>query len=215
MHKIAIVGAGGLGKEVAMLLEQINAINTQWEIIGFFDDRIAIGKRINNYKILGTISEISKLEDKTAVVIAIGDSTIRAKVFSKIINQTIYFPTLIHPSALIGNRRCVRIGNGSIVTANCILTVNIEVGKFVLLNLGSTIGHDTIIEDFVSVMPGTNISGEAMVRRKAFIGSGVQILNKVEIGANSIVGAGAVVTKNLPANCTAVGIPAKPIKFHE
>lgn len=63
-------------------------------------------------------------------------------------------------------------------------------------------------------MPTVNISGEVIVNEAVYVGTGAKIINLLEIGENTIVGAGAVVSKSLPANCTAVGIPAKPIKFH-
>ena len=76
-------------------------------------------------------------------------------------------------------------------------------------------GHDTIIKDFASFMPSVNISGEVLIEEKVYVGTGAKIINQLQIGKGTIVGAGAVVSKTLPAYCTAVGIPAKPIKFHE
>ena len=63
-------------------------------------------------------------------------------------------------------------------------------------------------------MPTVNISGEVNIGEEVYVGTGAKIINQLEIGENTIVGAGAVVAKTLPANCTAVGIPAKPIKYH-
>ncbi|HAV03288.1 MAG TPA: acetyltransferase, partial [Chryseobacterium sp.] len=74
--------------------------------------------------------------------------------------------------------------------------------------------HDTIIKDYCSFMPSVNISGEVTIEQGVYAGTGTKIINLLEIGENTIIGAGAVVSKSLPANCTAVGIPAKPIKFH-
>ena len=107
-----------------------------------------------------------------------------------------------------------KIGEGSIITAGNVITVNTEIGNHVILNLSCTVGHDTIIGDYSSCMPATNISGEVKMAPCVYIGTGVKIVNQVEIGENTIIGAGAVVAKSIPDNCTAVGIPAKPIKFH-
>jgi serine acetyltransferase len=63
-------------------------------------------------------------------------------------------------------------------------------------------------------MPTVNISGEVVLGECVYVGTGAKIINQLEIGEGTIVGAGAVVAKTLPSNCTAVGIPAKPIKFH-
>ena len=78
-----------------------------------------------------------------------------------------------------------------------------------------TVGHDAMIDNYCSFMPSVNISGEVKVGEVVFVGTGAQIINQVEIGYNTIIGAGATVVKSLPANCTAVGMPAKPIKFNK
>jgi sugar O-acyltransferase (sialic acid O-acetyltransferase NeuD family) len=214
MKKIAIFGAGGFGREVAMLIEQINQNETIWEIIGFFDDGVTAGTEIYGYKVLGGIQEINDQTDKLNLVFAIGDPKVKKKVISKIANPNISYPTLVHPSVIMGTKD-VKIGDGSIITAGNILTVNINIGAHVILNLSCTVGHDTNIKDYCSFMPSVNISGEVEIGECVYVGTGAKIINLLEIGSNTVVGAGAVVAKTLPANCTAVGIPAKPIKFHE
>jgi sugar O-acyltransferase (sialic acid O-acetyltransferase NeuD family) len=212
--RIAIFGAGGLGREVAMLIEQINAFKNTWEIIGFYDDGVSVNTESYGYKVLGGVEELNKEKNELYVVFAIGDPKIKKKVVTNISNTTILYPILVHPNALIGSKD-VKIGEGSIVAAGNILTVNINVGKHVILNLACTVGHDTNIGDYSSFMPAVNISGEVEIGEGVYVGTGAKIINQLEIGVNTIVGAGAVVSKTLPANCTAVGIPAKPIKFHE
>lgn len=95
------------------------------------------------------------------------------------------------------------------------ITTNIRIGDFVVLNLQCTVGHDSIIKDYSSLMPSVNVSGEVTIGECVLVGTGATIINQLEIGEHTIVGAGAVVTKSLPAYCTEVGVPAKPIKFHE
>lgn len=214
MNKIAIIGAGGFGKEVAMLIEQINAAKPQWHLIGFFDDGVRKAAVINGYRNLGSVAEINQIKELTGVVIAIADCKIRAKLETQIHNTYIYYPTLIHPNVLIGNSEYTKVSEGCIITAGNIITVNVEIGRHVILNLGCTVGHDTLIGDYSSVMPSVNISGGVKIHTGVYIGTGAQILNHLEVGSYTIIGAGAVVTKSVPANCTAVGIPAKPIKFH-
>ena len=75
-----------------------------------------------------------------------------------------------------------------------------------------TVGHDITIKSYASFMPSVNISGEVIIHEAVYVGTGAKIINQLEIGENTIVGAGAVVSKSLPSNCTAVGIPAKVIK---
>lgn len=213
MIKIAIFGAGGFGREVHFLIEQINEINPTYEFIGYFDDGIEKGKLINDYPVLGGINELNQYNTELSIAIAIGDPTVKRKVIEKITNPFVNFPLLIHPGVLIGNRKFNKIGKGCIICAGVIITVNITIKDFVILNLSCTVGHDTIIGDYSSFMPSVNISGEVIIESGVYIGTGAKIINQLTIGENTIVGAGAVVCKSLPANCTAVGVPANVIKL--
>ncbi|MFC0428829.1 acetyltransferase [Chryseobacterium scophthalmum] len=215
MKKIAIFGAGGFGREVKTIIDAINnnCPNT-YEFIGFYDDGLEKGSLANGHPILGGINEINEFLDNLMLVISIGDPKIKKKIITQIKNEKISYPTIIHPKASISND-FVKIGNGCIICEGTIITCNIEIKDFVILNLMCTVGHDTIIEDYCAFMPSVNISGEVKIEQGVYVGTGAKIINLLEIGENTIVGAGAVVSKSLPANCTAVGIPAKPIKFHE
>ncbi|MBC5837046.1 acetyltransferase [Flavobacterium muglaense] len=214
MDKIAIVGAGGFGREVKFLIDQINIEKNKYEFVGFFDDGLVKGDIVNGFPVLGKVSDINNLNESTAIVIAVAIPQIRKDIYNKISNSFAYFPTLIHPNVIIGTD-FVTVGKGSIICASTIITVNINIGEFVILNLQCTVGHDTIIKDFCSFMPSVNVSGEVIIEECVYVGTGAKIINLLNIGKNTIVGSGAVVAKSLPGNCTAVGIPAKPIKFHE
>lgn len=215
MKKIAIYGAGGFGREVHMLIEQINYVKAEWEFLGFFDDDFEKkGKQINGFEVLGGLNELNKLKEELFLVLAIGNPTTKKKIINKLNNSYLKFPRLIHPNVLLGDPKYLEIGEGTIICASNIITCNIKIGKHVILNLACTIGHDTIINDYCSFMPTVNISGEVLIEEGVYVGTGAKIINQLTIGSNTIVGAGAVVSKNLPSNCTAVGIPAKPIKFH-
>jgi len=213
MKKIAIFGAGGFGREVKTIIDSINLISPRFEFIGFFDDGVAKGTFVNNYPVLGGIKELNDLEEELALAIAVGNPSTKFKIKNNIINPSIYYPNLIHPSVQISND-FVSLGIGNIICAGTIITCNITIQDFVILNLMCTVGHDTVIESYSSFMPSVNISGEVLVKEGVYVGTGAKIINQLEIGQYTIVGAGAVVSKTLPEFCTAVGIPAKPIKFH-
>lgn len=108
----------------------------------------------------------------------------------------------------------MKIGKGCIFCAYTVITTDVEKGDYVILNLACTLGHNTVVKDHCAFMPTCNISGEVEIGEGVYCGTGVKIINQTSIGENTIVGAGAVVTKSLPANCTAVGMPAKAVKFH-
>jgi sugar O-acyltransferase (sialic acid O-acetyltransferase NeuD family) len=214
MKNIAIYGAGGFGREINMLINQINQHEKKFNIIGYFDDSKQKGETIGKHTVLGGMKELNCFPEEINIVVSIADPKLKSKVLAAIESKKVNFPTLIHPSCIIGEDR-VSIGVGSIICAGSILTVDISIGDHVILNLGCTVGHDTKIGSYSSFMPSTNISGEVQIGECVYCGTGVKIINQVEVGSNSIIGAGAVVSKSLPSNCTAVGIPAKPIKFHE
>ena len=213
MNKIAIVGAGGFGREVQMLIEDINGQKDTWQFIGYFDDGIESGLIVNSNSVLGGIVELNQWKEKLHVVIAIGNPVTKKYIRRRINNSNIAFASLIHPSVII-DKQTSNIDDGCIICAGNILTVNINIGKFVILNLACTVGHDTFIGDYCSVMPGVNLSGEVVLRNSVYVGTGAKIINQIEIGEETIVGAGAVVSKSLPPFCTAVGVPAKVVKIN-
>lgn len=215
MKDIAIFGAGGFGREVLTLINDINKVEKLWNIVGFFDDGCKKGDIINGITVLGTTQDLSNWNKEISVVIAIGNPIVRKKIIDNINNQYVDYPTIIHPTVLIGDPNYVKIGKGCIICANNIITTNIEIGDFVILNLACTVGHDTVIGNYAAFMPTCNISGEVIINDCVYCGTGVKIINQIEIGENSIIGAGAVVASSQPDNCTIVGVPAKVIKYNK
>ncbi|MGN6194118.1 MAG: acetyltransferase [Ginsengibacter sp.] len=215
MKKIAIFGCGGFGREVlSIIIDKINEVANEWNFIGYYDENKEKGTTINGYPVLGGIDKLNDVSCPLGLVIAIGDPSAKIKILTSIHNNNIFFPTLIHPNVVMGNSDLISIGEGCIIGPGNILSVNTKIGNHVIIDTLCSIGHDTIIKHFVSIMPGVNVSGEVVIEEGVFIGTGAKIINQVQIGKETIVGAGAIVSKSLPEKCTAVGIPAKPIKFH-
>lgn len=212
---IAIVGAGGFGREVLMLLRQINQVQPSWQILGFYDDNPELPPVLNGMPCLGTLADLLRVDRPLALVLAVGDPRVRAALRQQLASPQFYFPVLIHPGVANADLQFNQIGEGSIICQSTILTTNIVLGRHVLLNLGCTIGHDVVLGDFCSLMPQVNLGGGSQLRQGVFAGTNVTVLPLIHVGENSILGAGTVVTQNLPANCTAVGVPAKVIKQHE
>lgn len=215
MKDIAIFGVGGFGREVLALIKNINKVEPTWNIVGFFDDGYEMGLTINGYPTLGTAEDLNKWDTEIAIAISIGNPVVKKKIIEKIHNPKVYYPTLIHPSAWIEDSDFVEIGKGCIICAGNLITTNIKIKDFVILNLGCTVGHDTVIKEYAACMPSVNISGEVTIGQGVYVGTGAKIINQLEIGGYAVIGAGAVVAKTIPPRCTAVGVPAKPIKCHE
>lgn len=106
----------------------------------------------------------------------------------------------------------ISLGKGVILCAGSILTVDVAVQDFAAINLACTVGHDAVVGAYATIAPGVLISGNVTVGEGADVGTGTRIIQGVDVGAWSIVGAGAVVARQVPANSTAVGIPAKPTR---
>lgn len=210
MKDLYIIGAGGFGREVAWLVERINEVNPIWNLKGFIDDKESLwGSVEGEYLVLGGCEYLNSLNNVYAVC-AVGSAKVRKIIIDKLKNSNVKFATLVDPSALVSNR--VEIGEGSIICAGTVITVDIKIGNHVIINLDCTIGHDDVIEDFVTIYPSVNVSGNVLIGECSELGTGMQIIQGKKVTPNTIIGAGAVVVKDCAESGTYVGSPAKRIK---
>src|SRR5680860_422406 len=128
MEDIAIYGAGGFGREVAMLIEQINHQENQWNLIGFFDDGKPLGSMINGLPIIGDRNDLINYQQELSVVIAIANPEKKKEIRNSLKKDNILTPTLIHPNVQLGKKEYVLIGEGCIITSGNIITVNVDIG---------------------------------------------------------------------------------------
>lgn len=209
MHsKIGIIGTGGFAREVLCL---INDLGRMKDVVYFLEKEEEWEKNWKNKKIMGIpvkpMSDFLSLENPTIkIVVGIGIPRIRRTVVRKLPATTRY-ETLIHPSAIISP--WVEIGEGSIICGGCILTCNIKLGQQVHLNLHTTVGHDCVIGSYVTTAPGTNISGTCTIGDSVYFGTSSATKQGISIIENTVIGMGAMVTKNIEEQGTYVGIPAK------
>lgn len=214
MKDLLIIGAGGMGRDVTWLVKRINDVTPQWNLLGFIDDNPDIqGKELVGYKVVGRIDDIKNYPD-AFVVCSIANAKVRKRIIERIRNDfpNQKFATLIDPTVEMSDY--VKIGEGAVICAHTLITMNIRIGDFPIITSGCTIGHDTVVNDFVTFYPNATVSGFTVVGECTELGTGMQAIQEKTIGSNTIIGAGAVVVRDIPDNCTAVGNPAKPIKFH-
>lgn len=206
-----IVGAKGFAKEVLETVRQLN----QLENLVFFDDvnDEVPEKLFGQFPVLRTIQEASVYFETidTKFTIGIGNPILRKKMHDKFTALGGEFTSIISPLATIGTFD-VKIGDGVNVLSGTVFSNGTVLGKGCIVYYNSIITHDCSIGDFVEISPSVTFLGRCIIGSYSQIGSNATILPDVKIGENVIIGAGSVVTKDLPDNCVAVGIPAKIIK---
>lgn len=189
--KKALIGYGGHAREVmAQMRKQLPC---------FVDDQ---------YVTKDTLSLFSFNPDEYEVMVAVGSSKDRYDIVQKLPKQTKYF-TFIHPTVLIMDG--VKIGEGSFIGAYSILTTNIKIGKHALLNRGNQIGHDCVIGDYFSAMPGVIVSGNVTINDCVYIGTNASIKEKLSIHSFTTIGLNSGVVRNINKPGIYAGTPAKLI----
>ena len=210
MKNIVIIGAGGVGREVSLIIQQINELEPTWNLLGFIDDNTDNwGKIINGYSVIGGIDSLEFLSNDTYIVIAIANYEVKKKIVNKV-NNKFKFATIVHPKVWIHDY--MTVGQGTIIYEGAILTANIEIGNHVIISPKCGVGHYSIIKDYVSLLWNVNVSGNDLIEEGVMMGSGSTVIQGKKIGKGSIIGAGAVVVNDIESFSTAVGVPAKVIK---
>jgi len=191
--KLALFGYGGHAREVAA---QMN------EPVEFFvDDEYS-----NEYT-----KPISSFDpEEYMIMVAVADSKQRREIVESLPNETKYF-TFIHPTVLTMGEE-IEIGEGSFIGAYSILTTNIRLGKHGILNRGNQVGHDSVIGDYFSAMPGAIVSGNVNIGEGVYMGTNSSIKEKKHICSNVVVGSNSTVVKNIITSGIYVGVPAKFLK---
>lgn len=209
LKDLVIIGAGGFGREVLWTAQSCNKTSKKYNIIGFIDDdKILTNNVTHGIKVLGGTEWFSTQKTRNLhCVIAIGDSKIRQAIVEKIEKTNVKFTTLIHPSVIHSDS--VEIGEGTIVQAGSVLTVDTKIGNHCKIDTNCTIAHDCILEDYVTLNPGVHINGNNRVETGAYLGSGVVTKEKIRIGKWCIIGAGTVLIKDTKDFSVYVGVPGK------
>ncbi|MCQ6264733.1 acetyltransferase [Fictibacillus sp. WQ 8-8] len=204
-YKLLIIGASGHGKVVADIALNMN----KWENIAFLDDNETIQSSMG-IDIIGKLEDAYALKNDYDIFVAIGDNLIRANVQAKLEAEGATIPTLIHPTAAIG--RQVELSPGTVVMAGAIINCCTNVSKGCIINTGATVDHDSFIEEYVHVSPGSHIAGTVRVGRGTWLGAGSVVSNNIYIKQWCIIGAGTVVVKDINETGTYVGVPARKIE---
>lgn len=146
------------------------------------------------------------------VIISIGDNKIREIIYHKI-KDWCTFETIKHYSAYIS--QFTEFGEGTVIMPKACVNAEVKVGQHCIINTASVIEHECIIEDFVHISPKACLAGNIRVKKGAHIGMGANIIQGITIGENALIGAGAVVLRDVPDRAVIVGNPGRILKYVE
>ncbi|WLR52978.1 acetyltransferase [Bacillus tianshenii] len=211
MKKIVLLGSGGHCK----VIQDIVKAGGEYELFGLLDDKETghVVKDGIHYAPISFAHELLESDCDVRLVISIGNNRIRKKIAEKLNLPNEKYATLVHPSAVLGSN--VTIGAGAVVMPGAMINADSKVGKHNIVNTRSVIEHDNLLEDYVHLSPNASAAGGVTIAEGTHVGIGASIIPGIHIEEWTVIGAGAAVVHNLPAYCTAAGVPAKPIKFHE
>lgn len=206
MNQLIVVGGGGFAKEVIWLAQDCG-----FHVLAVLDDNIEMhGKQVLGVPVIGGVYNWTTYKD-CQFVVAIGSPRIRKVVVDKMLSLgRPNFATLIHPSVI--KSQTVTFSEGCIICAGMIFTVEISVGKHCIFNLNGTVGHECNISDFVTIAPMVAISGNVNIFDYVEVGTGASIRQGIDLNRGSMLGMGAVLTKDIPQFVIYAGNPAKPLR---
>ncbi|WP_405412962.1 acetyltransferase [Maribacter sp. Asnod1-A12] len=211
MQNIIIFGASGHGSVVLDCLEK----EAKYNIIGFIDSFKPKGFRINGYQVLGSESNLPFLINRFNIVggiVAIGDNWTRKLIVDKIlkISPNFSFINTVHPKAIIG--KDIRLGCGNVFMPGAIVNANSIIHDFCIINTNSSLGHDGVMDSYSSLAPSVCTGGSLKLGRFSAVSLGVNIVNGIEIGQHSVIGAGSLVVDHFGDNIVAYGSPARIVR---
>jgi sugar O-acyltransferase (sialic acid O-acetyltransferase NeuD family) len=212
LKDIAIIGAGGLGREVLAAIAACNDTCKEWNVVGFLDsNRSLVGSKVGGVTILGSDDWRPRSSDDSLwFVCAVGDPKARFRIVEKLSAQGCKFATIVHPDVRVPSS--VRIGAGTVVMAGTRFTTDVNIGCHVVVYLNCAITHDVEIGDFCMIAAGCNLSGGAVLETGVQLGTAASVLPRRRIGAWTTIGAGSVVTDDIPRESTAVGVPCRVLQ---
>jgi len=203
---LVILGTHWLAEEMHDLISEM----PEWKVEAFVEnmDPERCKLTIDGLPVVW-VDELKRLATTHLAICALG-STQRSRFIEYARELGMNFATIVHPSARVSSRAV--LGEGCFVSTQSVVSTKTVLGNHVFINRGVLIGHHVRIGDYASIQCGVNIAGLTNIGERCWIGMSSVILDRVTIGSGSVVGAGAVVTKDVPEAVQVLGVPAQIVK---
>jgi sugar O-acyltransferase (sialic acid O-acetyltransferase NeuD family) len=203
---VYIIGAGGFGRELELWSRCIPENIRDHRIIGFLDDNLnALDGYPSAYKVLGKIDDF-EFRSTDFALISIADTIIKQDIFNRLAGRVRIYTFIAH-SAIVADLK--KIGQGSVICPNAIVSTNVEIGKCVTVNCGTQLGHDCVVGDYSSFMANVMIGGEALIGRGVYFGSQSALVPRKKICDSTKISAGSIVINSIKKPGVYFGNPAK------
>lgn len=210
--KSIIIGAGTYGEVYLAYLREAGV-----DVVGFIDDNPKLWNYyVQGIPVLGGIDLLEKINETIgieAVYCPIGDNLFRVHVLDKAQNLGYCIPNYIHPSVNIAPEVCIS-HKGVYILPNTTILPHVYIEDYVMISTGTNIIHHSKLKKGVFLSNGVNLGANIIAKEYAYVGMGATIMTGVkELGSNCLIGAGAVVIKDVPDNAVMAGIPAKVVRI--
>lgn len=209
MKKIAIAGAGGLAKEVYLIIQEINKVQPTWNFVGFFDDKVKKGRLYLDFEVLGVVKDLNNYTEDISVAIATGKSENILSIKKQLTSDKLQFPNIMHPAAVI-HYNSLQIGIGNIFQIHAFLSADNKIGDFNLFNAGVKVGHDTVIGSYNTFGTCALISGGVEIGNYNNFGLNSGILQYKKVGNNNTISPLSMLYRSVKDNGHYLGNPAMP-----